>query len=151
MTTMKTTTTMAGERVDSDEDNDTTKTPTARSIDLIFDTPTNLWSDAFLAGNGVDFNNDDDDGNKTTTNTSGDFDNKDTRTTTRTPTTRTTTISFFDTTTNLWSDAFLAGSGGYLEMMTSATTTTKMRGDFDGRATATTTTKTMSTTTQGQH
>ena len=52
LTTMKTAQTMAGERVDSDEDNDTTKTPTARSIDLIFDTTTNLWSDAFLAAKG---------------------------------------------------------------------------------------------------
>ena len=37
------------------------------------------------------------------------------RTTTKTPTemtARTTTTSFFDTTTNLWSDAFLAGRGG---------------------------------------
>ena len=101
MTTIKTATTMAGERVDSDEDNDTTKTPTARSIDLIFDTPTNLWSDAFLAGNGVDFNNHDYNGNKTIKKTSSDFDNEDTRTTTKTPTARTTTTSFFDTTTNL--------------------------------------------------
>ena len=37
----------------------------------------------------------------------------------------------FDTTTNLWSDAFLAESGGDLTMMTTATTTTKTRGDFD--------------------
>ena len=131
MTAMKTATTMAGERVDSDEDDNTTKTLTARSIDLIFDTPTNLWSDAFLAGNGVDFNNDDDNGNKTTTKTRGDFDDEDTRTTTKTPTARTTTTSFFDMTTNLWLDAFLAGSGGDLEMMTTATTTTKTRGDFD--------------------
>ena len=33
-------------------------------------------------------------------------------TTTNTPTARTTRTSFFDTTTNLWSDAFLAGMGG---------------------------------------
>ena len=37
----------------------------------------------------------------------------------------------FDTTTNLWSDAFLAGSGVDLTMMTTETTTTKTRGDFD--------------------
>ena len=61
--TMTMATTMAGERVDSDKDDDTTKTPTARSIDLIFDTTTNLWSDAFLVGKGCDFNNDDDTGN----------------------------------------------------------------------------------------
>ena len=48
------------------------------------------------------------------------------------PTARTTTISFFDTTTNLWLDAFLAGRGVILTMMTTATTTTKMMGDFDG-------------------
>ena len=45
----------------------------------------------------------------TTTKTRGDFDDDDTGTTTKTPTARTTTISFFDTTTNLWLDAFLAG------------------------------------------
>ena len=47
------------------------------------------------------------------------------RTTTKTPTAmvaRTKTTSFFDTTTNLWSDAFLAGRGGDLTMMTTATT-----------------------------
>ena len=60
---MKIATTMAGEKVDSDKDDNRTKTPTARSIDLIFDTTTNLWSDAFLAGKGGGFNNDDDDGN----------------------------------------------------------------------------------------
>ena len=32
-------------------------------------------------------------------------------TTTKTPTARTTMTSFFDSTTNLWSDAFLAGMG----------------------------------------
>ena len=37
----------------------------------------------------------------------------------------------FDTTTNLWPDAFLAGSRGDLTMMTTATTTTKTRVDFD--------------------
>ena len=37
----------------------------------------------------------------------------------------------FDTTTNLWLDAFLAGRGVILTMMTTATMTTKMRGDFD--------------------
>ena len=31
---------------------------------------------------------------------------------TNTPTARTTRTSFFDTTTNLWSDAFLVGRGG---------------------------------------
>jgi hypothetical protein len=60
---MTTATTMVGERVDSDEDNDTTKTPTARTtLTSLFDTTTNLWSDAFLAGRGGDFD-DDDDGN----------------------------------------------------------------------------------------
>ena len=39
--------------------------------------------------------------------------------------------SFFDTTTNLWLDAFLAERGVFLTMMTTATTTTKTRGDFD--------------------
>ena len=34
-------------------------------------------------------------------------------------------------TTNLCPDAFLAGSRGDLTMMTTATTTTKTRGDFD--------------------
>jgi hypothetical protein len=37
----------------------------------------------------------------------------------------------FDTTTNLWSDAFLAGRGVILTMVTTATMTIKMRGDFD--------------------
>jgi hypothetical protein len=55
---MTTATTMAGERVDSDEDNNTTKTTKVRSNDLIFDTTTNLWSDAFLAGRGGDIDND---------------------------------------------------------------------------------------------
>ena len=51
---MATATTMAGERVDSDKDNDTTKTPTARTTTTsFFDTTTNLWSDAFLVGKGV--------------------------------------------------------------------------------------------------
>jgi hypothetical protein len=59
LTTMTMATTTAGERVDSDEDNNTTKTTKARSIDLIFDTTTNLWSDAFLAGRGGNFDNDD--------------------------------------------------------------------------------------------
>ena len=45
-------TTMAGERVDSDEDNN--KDPNSEdNNDLIFDTTTNLWLDAFLAGRGV--------------------------------------------------------------------------------------------------
>ena len=55
---------MVGERVDSDEDDDTTKTPTARTMATsFFDTTTNLWSDAFLAGRGGDFDNDDDGNN----------------------------------------------------------------------------------------
>ena len=63
LTMMTTATTMAGERVDSDEDNDTTKTPMERKTSTsLFDTTTNLWSDAFLAGRGGDFN-DDEDGN----------------------------------------------------------------------------------------
>ena len=73
-----------------------------------FDTTTNLWLNAFLAwrGGGV---------SKmmttatTTTKTTTMKDDNDTRTTTKTPTARTTTNSFFDTTTNLWLDAFLAG------------------------------------------
>ena len=47
----------------------------------------------------------------TTTKTRGDFDDDDTGTKTKTPTARTTTTSYFDRTTNLWSDAFLAGRG----------------------------------------
>jgi hypothetical protein len=40
------------------------KTPTARTMTTsFFDTTTNLWLDAFLAGKGGGFNNDDDDGN----------------------------------------------------------------------------------------
>ena len=35
------------------------------------------------------------------------------------------TTSFFDTTTNLWSDAFLAGRGGISTLMTMVTTATK--------------------------
>ena len=51
-TTLTTATTIAGERVDSDEDDDTIKTPTVRTTTTsFFDTTTNLWSDAFLAGN----------------------------------------------------------------------------------------------------
>ena len=61
--TMTTTTTMVGERVDSDEDDNTIKTPTARTtLTSLFDTTTNLWLDTFLAGKGGDFD-DDDDGN----------------------------------------------------------------------------------------
>ena len=58
LTTMKTATTMAGERVDSDEDND--KYPNGEdNNEIIFDTTTNMWSDAFLAGRGGDdFDND---------------------------------------------------------------------------------------------
>ena len=44
---------------------------------------------------------------------------------TKKPTARKTTNSFFDTTTNLWSDAFLAGRGVILMMMRTVTTTTK--------------------------
>ena len=45
-------TTIAGERVDFDEDDD--KDPNGKdNDDLIFDTTTNLWSDKFLAGRGV--------------------------------------------------------------------------------------------------
>ena len=43
--TMMTATMMAGERVDSDKDDDTTKTQTARTrLTSSFDTTTNLWS-----------------------------------------------------------------------------------------------------------
>ena len=53
--TMTTATTMAGERVDSDEDDD--NDPNGEdNDDLIFNTTTNLWSDAFLKGRGGDFN-----------------------------------------------------------------------------------------------
>jgi hypothetical protein len=51
--------------------------------------------------------------------------------TTKTPTARTTTTLFFDTKSNLWLDAFLAGRGVILTMMTMATTTTKTRGNND--------------------
>ena len=50
---------------------------------------------------------------------------------TQTPTARTMTASFFDTYTNLWSDAFLAERGVIFTMMTMASTTTKTMGDFD--------------------
>ena len=50
---------MAVERVDSDQDDD--KDPNGEdNDDLIFDTTTNLWSDAFLAGRGGYFDDDDD-------------------------------------------------------------------------------------------
>ena len=53
---------MAGERVDSDQDDD--KVPNGKdNNDLIFDTTTNLWSDTFLAGRGGDFDNDDEGNN----------------------------------------------------------------------------------------
>ena len=62
-TMMTTATTIAGERVDSDEDVNTTKTPTVRTTTTsYFETTPNLWLDAFLAGRGGDFD-DDDDGN----------------------------------------------------------------------------------------
>ena len=48
------------------EDNDK-DTKGEDNNDLIFDTTTNLWSDAFLAGRGGDFNYDDD----------GNYDQKD--------------------------------------------------------------------------
>ena len=52
--TMTTATTMAGEGVDSFEDND--KDPNSNDAmdnnDFIFDTTTNLWLDEFLAGTG---------------------------------------------------------------------------------------------------
>jgi len=51
-----------------------------------------------------------------------------TRTTTKTPTARTAII--FDTTTNLWSDAFLAVRGGVISM-TLTTTTTDNNGNND--------------------
>ena len=48
---------MAGERVDSDEDDD--KDPNGEdNDDLIFDTTTNLWLNAFLAGRGGYFDDD---------------------------------------------------------------------------------------------
>ena len=57
----KTATTMAGERVDSDKNDRMTMTPTARTrTTSFFDTTTNLWADAFLAGRGGYFDNDDD-------------------------------------------------------------------------------------------
>ena len=55
-TTTKTTTTTT---VNKDKDEDNSKD----NGDLIFDTTTNLWSDAFLAGRGSDFVNDDDGNN----------------------------------------------------------------------------------------
>ena len=46
------------------------KNPTAMTARTtttsFFDTPTNLWSDAFLAGRWGDFNNDDNNNNKQT-------------------------------------------------------------------------------------
>ena len=61
MAMMTTETTMSGRGFDSDEDDD--EDPNGEdSNDLIFDTTTSLWLDAFLAGRGGDFN-DDDDGN----------------------------------------------------------------------------------------
>jgi len=50
---------MAGERVDSDED-DNKDHNGEDTDDLIFDTTTNLWSYAFLAGRGGYFDDDDD-------------------------------------------------------------------------------------------
>ena len=63
--------------------------------------------DAFLAGRGGDFDDDDDGINKhkDNDNTHGEHGMK-------TQTARTTPTSFLDTTTNLWTDAFLAGRGG---------------------------------------
>ena len=52
MTTKMTTTTAMNE--DNNED-----TNGKNNGDLIFDTTTNLWSDAFLAGRGGDFDNND--------------------------------------------------------------------------------------------
>ena len=84
------------------------KTPTARTtMASFFDTTTNLWSDAFLAGRGVILTL-----MTTATTMAGErVDSDKDVNTTKTPTVRTTTTSYFDTTTNLWSDAFLAGRG----------------------------------------
>jgi hypothetical protein len=58
LTTMTTATTMAVERVDFDQDDK--KDPNGKDNDnLIFDTTTNLWADAFLAGRVVVSNGDD--------------------------------------------------------------------------------------------
>ena len=77
-TMMTTETTMAGERVDSDKDGN--KDPNAKdNNDLIFDTTTNLWLDAFLAGRGGYFDNNDDGNNyrKDNGNNNGEHDHKD--------------------------------------------------------------------------
>ena len=57
--TMMTATMMAGERVDSDKDDDKTKTQMARTrLTSLFDTTTNLWS---ISGReGGDFDDDED-------------------------------------------------------------------------------------------
>ena len=92
----------------------TTKTPTVmtarKTTNSFFDTTTNLWSDAFLAGRGADLDNDDNGNN----NGRGEGLIL-MKTTMKTPTVMTpwsVTTSVFDITTNLWSDAFLAGRGG---------------------------------------
>ena len=60
-TTTKTTTTTT---VNEDNDEDPNSEDNSEdNDDLIFDTTTNLWLDAFLAGRGSDFVNDDDGNN----------------------------------------------------------------------------------------
>ncbi len=128
-TTMTTATMMAVERVDSDQDDD--KDPNVEdNDDLIFDTTTILWADAFLAGRGGYFDNDDDGNNNRNDN---DKDNGERMmTTTKPPMARTTTTSIFDTTTsNLWSDASWQGGRVILTTMTTATTMAGERVDSD--------------------
>ena len=56
----KTTKTMTKMTVNKDNNEDpNSKDNSEDKDDLIFDTTTNLWSDAFLAGRGSDFVNDD--------------------------------------------------------------------------------------------
>ncbi len=70
----------------------------------VFDTTTNLWRDAFLAGRGGDLDNYDDSNNNAIFRAICDGEDA-----------RTMSTSVFDTTTNLRLDAFLAGRGGDLD------------------------------------
>ena len=77
-----------------------------------FNTTTNLWSDAFLAGRGGDLDNNDD-GNNDHKDDDNDTVNEDND---EDPNSEDNGEDnddlIFDTTTNLWSDAFMAGRGG---------------------------------------
>ena len=90
------------------------KTPSAMTerttMTSFLDTTTNLWADAFLVGRVGDFDDDDDSNNDHKDDNENDNSERGQRQRHQRQGQR--RPHFFDTTTNLWADAFLAGRGG---------------------------------------